>query len=256
MKKLVVFAVIAMTAICASAQSFYAISGVETHDRSFYVTCSTGRVPVNVLIYRAVQAEPDRFVVVTIQGDNYQTVTVCDRSDIFTEVHEVDSVGMNEAGNPLVFFTDGETFCEEDSTWFALNKGQKLEKFSLLGLTKNFWQWRTVPRSVEAHGKQVAAVEVVPAPKAAAAAEEKPVSKPTPSATVPAAKPTMTSANYSGMSKAEAKAAKAAEEAAKAEAKAAEKAAKAKDKAEAKARKAAEKAAGSVATGNRVRMTL
>lgn len=116
--------------------------------KAFLVEGETVAMKVNVLNYNRVSENPSMFAICYLKGqESYDDfLTVAEKTNIVRSVQQVDSVGRNDKGYPLVFFSDGTKFAALDSVFFALQPGQKLEFTNIEGMTQNFFRVRTVPR--------------------------------------------------------------------------------------------------------------
>ena len=116
--------------------------------KAFLVEGETVAMKVNVLNYNRVSEKPSDFAICYLKGqESYDDfLTVAEKTNIVRSVQQVDSVGRNDQGRPLVFFADGTKFAALDSVFFALQPGQKLEFTEIEGMTQNFFRVRTVPR--------------------------------------------------------------------------------------------------------------
>lgn len=133
-----------------SAQQTFQVTGTKEDKalKAFLVEGETVAMKVNVLNFNEISKKPDGFAICYLKGqESYDDfLTVARKENICRSVQEVDSVGRNDQGRPLVFFADGTKFVALDSVFFALQPGQKLEFTEIEGMTQNFFRVRTVPR--------------------------------------------------------------------------------------------------------------
>lgn len=132
------------------AQQTFQVTGTKEDKalKAFLVEGETVAMKVNVLNYNRVSENPSMFAICYLKGqESYDDfLTVAEKTNIVRSVQQVDSVGRNDKGYPLVFFSDGTKFAALDSVFFALQPGQKLEFTDIEGMTQNFFRVRTVPR--------------------------------------------------------------------------------------------------------------
>ena len=135
-------------ALAANAQNFYQVTGTEEDvaRKGFFVQGAEVEMKTNVVVYNKVSEDPRSYLICYLKGVKQTLLTVAEKKDISVSVQEVDSVGMNTLGHPKVFFVGGYTYETPDSTFFGLQKGQKVEFTEILGLTQIFQRVRTVPR--------------------------------------------------------------------------------------------------------------
>ena len=131
-----------------SAQEFFKIEDVKQTGQAFFVLASSNKaVQVSPVVYKLVKKNTSDYVVAYFEGESENFLTVARKADIKRMVSEVDSVGFGATEDVYkLFFTDGTTYESTDEDLLTIQKGQKVEFTSILGITQNFWRHRTVPR--------------------------------------------------------------------------------------------------------------
>ena len=134
--------------VSASAQEFFDVESVKQTGKSFFVLAGNDKaVQVSVVVYKLVKKSPKDFVVAYYEGEEENFLTVARKADVKRMVSEVDSVGFGATEDIYkLFFVDGTTYESRDENLLTIQKGQKVEFTSVLGLTQNFWRHRTVSR--------------------------------------------------------------------------------------------------------------
>ena len=114
---------------------------VENKDLGKFLAVSGAEVqtPINAKIYKEVIKNPGAYMICYAEGltPEDDILSVCPKDYFKRCVVEVDSIGFDGRGVPVVFFTDGRAFSNDDPQLLELNKGQKLEVTWVMSLPQD-----------------------------------------------------------------------------------------------------------------------
>ena len=134
--------------VTASAQKFYSIESVNRLSATqFEVRAGAQYLGISPYLYDRMKNNKDAYVLVTYVGTEASAITVARRDAVTYVVCTVDSVGIDNAGNPMVFLSNGKVYNTSNKEWLKVQPGQKVAGCVVDGETKVITRrWHTVPR--------------------------------------------------------------------------------------------------------------